>query len=121
MARRRGVRGEAVASLLDVFPVKVNFGCDKSLEAADSGGVKVDGSAMEPKLGCGLMTELGVSGYEIANGTGDCVRCDDSVLPSDLPDTLVWSRSEVGLPTGIAWEPRTSLAVAGEGVSMAAA
>ena len=57
-------------SWLAKFAVNVNFGSDTSVELADSGGVKVSEGAMERKSGCGVMTELGVSGYEIANGTG---------------------------------------------------
>jgi hypothetical protein len=43
VARRRWVRGELTDPLGAVFAVKVNLGCDESVELADRGGVKVHG------------------------------------------------------------------------------
>lgn len=119
MARRRGVRGEAV-SLWEVLAVNVNFGCDKSVELADSGGVKVCEGVRELKSGCGVMTETGVSGYEIANGPGVLVRCAGGIWPSTAVTSLVSSRREIGLASEAGFEPATGFVVAGEGVMAAA-
>lgn len=62
--------------LSETLATKVNFGCGKSVELADSGGVKVCAVARELRSRCGVTTEMGVSGYEIANGPGVLVRCD---------------------------------------------
>ena len=75
MARRRRVFGEGVSLLSATLAANVNFGCEKSVELADSGGVKVFAVVSELKSGCGVTTEIGVSGYEIANGAGMLVCC----------------------------------------------
>lgn len=49
------------------------------MELADRGGVKVLAVAMELKSGCGVTTEIGVSGYEMVNGPGVLVRCAGGV------------------------------------------
>jgi hypothetical protein len=96
----------------------VNFGCDKSVELADRGGVKVFAVARELKSGCGVTTEIGVSGYEIANGAGVLVRCAGVVYPSP---TFVSSRKDMGFPSGFGLDNGRGLAVDAEEVSIATA
>lgn len=117
MARRRRVLGEEVSLLSATLAANVNFGCDKSVELADSGGVKVFAVVSELKSGCGVTTDIGVSGYEIANGAGVLVRCAGIVEPSP---TFVSSRRDIGLPGGFALDPGSGIAVDGEEVFMAA-
>lgn len=117
MARRRRVLGELVSLLSATLAANVNFGCDKSVELADSGGVKVFAVVSELKSGCGVTTDIGVSGYEIANGAGVLVRCAGIVEPSP---TFVSSRKDIGLPSGFGLDPGSGMAVDGEEVSMAA-